>query len=72
MPKPGRFVVFNASIPHRSSPPTSVFRGLRTGISFKLIQNKFAYQGLEVTADYKAAPYGSNEYVEREEILKGW
>jgi hypothetical protein len=72
MPKPGRFVVFNAAIPHRSSPPTSVFRGLRTSISFKLIQNKFAYQGLEVVADYKAAPWGSKEYIEREEILKGW
>jgi len=72
IPKPGRFVVFNASIPHRSAPPTSVFRGLRTAISFKLIQNKFAYQGLEVKADYKAAPYGSTDYIEREELLKGW
>ena len=72
MPKPGRFVVFNASIPHRSSPPTSLFRGLRTAISFKLIQNKFAYQGLEVKADYKAAPLGSKDHVEREELLKGW
>ncbi len=72
MPKPGRFVIFNSSIPHRSIPPTSCFRGLRTSISFKLIQNKFAYQGLEVKADYKAAPYGSTDYIEREQVLKGW